>query len=64
MVMPLLIEGLKDKNPQARRAAAYVLGQLGPAAKEGIPALNTALKDDNADVRQAATVALEKIRAK
>ena len=43
----------KEKDAQVRRAAAYVLGQLGPAAKEAIPMLTQALKDESAEVRQA-----------
>src|SRR5262249_7523555 len=53
MVLPIVSSGLTDKDPQVRRAAAYVLGQLGNGAKDAIPALTAALKDESAEVRQA-----------
>ena len=47
-----------------RRGAVYVLGQLGPAAKEAAPVLTKLHEDDpSPDVRQAAAGG-EKIRGK
>ncbi len=41
-----------------RRIAAFALGKIGPAAKEAVPALIAALKDEDKDVRVYAASAL------
>jgi len=58
-----LVEVVKDdKKDKALRAnAAYLLGHLGPAAREALPALAGALKDDNAEVRRRAAFAIGSI---
>jgi HEAT repeat protein len=56
--LPVLIAGLKDRTPLARRGAAEALGSLGPAAKEAIPALQSAAKDKDPSVRAAVAKAL------
>ena len=60
--VPALIEELKDAHRYVRRSAASALGGIGPAAEAAVPALNKALTDDDVDVRNAATSALENIR--
>jgi HEAT repeat protein len=55
---------LKDKDEEVRRYAAKALGNIGPKAKEAVPALIEALKDENLDVRYYAQEALNKIQKK
>lgn len=61
--VPVLIASLEDKHWCNRRWAAKILGDVGPPAKAAIPALRKALKDEHAEVREAATEALKKIQA-
>jgi HEAT repeat protein len=42
----LLVEQLQASDPQVRANAAVALGQLGPAAKDAVPALLEALSDE------------------
>jgi HEAT repeat protein len=56
-----LIGVLKGDDPYAREAAASTLGQIGSA--QAIEPLGAALKDDYAEVRQAAVGALVRLRA-
>ncbi len=49
-------------SESARKAAAVALGKIGSEAKDAIPALREALKDDSAHVRRAAADALREIR--
>jgi HEAT repeat protein len=58
IVLPSLVEALKDKDPDVREAAAYAIGNIGPAAIGVVPSLIKALKDENPDVREAAIYAL------
>src|SRR5205085_4604058 len=44
-----------------RQAAATALGQIGPAAREAVPALTPLLRDPDGDVRSAAFQALGRI---
>jgi HEAT repeat protein len=37
--VPLLTALLNDPDPSVRKAAARTLGQVGPAAKDAVPAL-------------------------
>ena len=53
--------GLSDSLPETRKAAAEALGDLGPLARDAIPALQKATKDDSKAVREAAAKALESI---
>ncbi len=57
-----LIKALGDTDWPVRFQAAIALGWMGVAAKEAIPALQHAEKDDYEQVRGAATVALQLIR--
>jgi hypothetical protein len=59
--VPALREALNHANPIVRRFAATVLGGIGPNAAEAIPALNDALADREASVRDAARTALDAI---
>jgi HEAT repeat protein len=57
------IKQLKSKDEIVRLKAAKSLGKLGADAKDAIPALTDALKDDDDDVRSVAKAALAKIKA-
>lgn len=64
-VVPALIEALKGKQGgDVRRSAAVGLGYFGEQAREAIPALQAALHDHDARVREAAAVALSRIDPK
>ncbi len=56
--VPTLIHKLKDRDKEVRFNAAYAVGKIGPAAKEAVPALIAALKDE---YRWVAASALGKI---
>ena len=56
-----LIHRLKDPDWSVQYAAASALGEIGPGAKEVVPALVAALKDEDAQVRNIAAWALGKI---
>src|SRR4029077_1409805 len=51
--VPVLIEFLKDKDEKHRAITwnrdriAFALGQIGPAARDAVPALTEARQDDN-----------------
>jgi hypothetical protein len=56
---------LKDGyTPQSRRHAAEAIGKIGPTAKEAVPTLIEALKDEDARVRIAVTGALARSEAR
>ena len=59
--VPALLDRLADEDPDIRRWAVNVLGQIGPEASLAIEALVEALNDDNEDVREAARIALDRI---
>ena len=61
VVVPALIEALKDKQPDIRLSAAIKLGSFGELAKEAVPALQAALRDRDARVRGAAINAITRI---
>ena len=63
IVVPALIESLKDKIADIRWSAAIGLGHFGAEAKSAIPALEQAKQDKDARVREAARVAISRIRA-
>jgi hypothetical protein len=58
-----LVDVLKDKDKDAvlRANVAYVLGLMGAAGQEALPALTKLLKDDNRDVRRRAAFAIQSI---
>src|SRR5262245_20251157 len=55
------LEALKGRDPNARRKAAEVLGNVGPIDPRAVPALIGAVKDRDARVRDAAVLSLSKI---
>lgn len=56
-----LISRLRDVSVQVRHAAAFALGNMGPAAEDAVPALARALEDMDVQVRQTAAWALAAI---
>jgi hypothetical protein len=52
---------LDASNGLVRERAADVLGELGPASEPSVPALTSALNDEDQDVRQTAAEAISKI---
>jgi HEAT repeat protein len=56
--VPLAARLLRDPNPGVRVLAAELLGRIGPAAREAIPALKEALGDCEYRVRIAAAKAI------
>ena len=58
-----LIAALEDRDWAVRCDAVRALEQIGPAAKEAMPALLVALKDRDSGVRLSAPNALRKIQA-
>lgn len=56
------LKALKHKEFKVRSDAIEVLGRLGVAAKEAVPALENLTQDNEKSVRQAAAEALKKIR--
>jgi HEAT repeat protein len=61
-IVPHMIALLKDDTWEMRRGAAWILGMVGPEAKDAVPALTEALKDPNPVVRQKAQESLRKIQ--
>lgn len=60
--VPILIQALENQDRGVRWGAAWVLGEIGPEAKEAVPALSKALvEDEDAMVRQQAAEALRDI---
>ena len=59
--MPALVQGLKDKDKFVRLQSAKALGSVGPSAREAVPALTAATRDDEPLVARAATEALKRI---
>ena len=60
--VPALTAALKAaRTPEMRRSVARALGEVGPPARPAVPLLRALLKEDDSDVRAAATEALEKI---
>lgn len=54
-----LVKQLQNGDREARQDAAVLLGRMGPAAREAVPALIAALKDE--DVASRAAIALTQI---
>ena len=64
VILPFLLEAMKDKREDVRTRAAGAIGQMGAKAKSATPVLLEALKDKDAALRIAAIVALGEIGAK
>ena len=63
--VPLMAERLRDDpDAEVRQWAAKALGDLGRAARAGIPALQQALTDKEQPVREAAERALARVQPK
>ncbi len=58
VLLPVLLQALKDKDPSARAAAPTVIVLFGSKAKSALPALTLALHDKVFGVKVAAVVAL------
>ncbi len=58
ILLPILLDALKDKDAGVRAAAPPVIALLGTKAKGALPALKAALKDKEFDVKLAAIAAL------
>ncbi len=61
LVVPALVQSLKDKDGDVRRGAALGLGSFAQEAREAVPALQAALSDPDARVREAVALALSRI---
>lgn len=59
--VPSLVAALGEQDVEVRRATASILGRIGPAAREALPALRRALQDPDAEVRLMAKEAQRKI---
>ena len=55
------LEAIKSSNPNTRKKAADVLGNVGPVDPRSVPALIGAVKDADPKVRDAAVLSLSKI---
>jgi len=58
ILLPVLLQALKEKDPGVRAAAPPVIALLGAKAKSALPALTEALKDKELDVKLSAISAL------
>ena len=61
LVLPKLIEALGHRSEKIRVELCSVLGKLGPAAAQAVPALSRAFAVDSTAVRVWAAIALGKI---
>jgi len=61
--VPALIKALDDEDRDGRRVAARVLGEIGPAAKDALPALQKLLHEsEDLKVQRSAKEAIERIQ--
>jgi HEAT repeat protein len=58
VVVPMLLDGLKDPDPSVRGVAVIYLGIVRDNPEKEVAGLMTALRDDTPAVREAAAVAL------
>jgi HEAT repeat protein len=59
--VPILVKAMQSDREMLRIEAAGTLGELGEAAKAGLPALKQALNDKSPRVQEAATKAIARI---
>jgi HEAT repeat protein len=57
------VAALKSNDSLGRRLAAHALAEIGPAAREAVPALIEALRDPESFVRVWAAAALARVQA-
>jgi len=57
------VAGLKSSDALERRLAAHALAEIGPAAREAVPALIEALRDPESFVRVWAAAALARVQS-
>ena len=62
--VPDLAAALTDKDEKVRGLAAYLLGEMGPTAKDALPALTKVRKDADPRVSEVMEKAIEKIEGK
>jgi HEAT repeat protein len=62
--LPFLITALKEGSVNSRSLAAILLGNIGPDAKEAIPALEALQNDSNTALRANVQRALKSIRGR
>jgi HEAT repeat protein len=60
-IVPHMVSLLEDKDWEMRRGAAWILGKVGPDARDALPALTDALEDPNPEVRAKAAHSLKQI---
>jgi HEAT repeat protein len=60
-VTPVLVQGLRDPDPQYRLRAGFLLMNLGPAARSAVPELRVALENKEPVVRILAAITLARI---
>ena len=58
VLLPVLLDSLKEKDVPTRLNALAVLGQIGLPAKAAVPAITKALQDKDLDVRMEAALTL------
>lgn len=63
VAVPIYEIALRDAHATVRKAAAKALGELGPAARSAVRALQKATVDEDREVRRAAEEALGKVQA-
>lgn len=61
-IVPHVTVLLRDDSWEMRGGGAWILGKLGPDAREAVPALTRALQDPHPAVRSRAAAALKQIR--
>jgi len=61
-IVPHMIVLLRDDSWEMRSGSAWILGKLGPEARDAVPALTRALQDPHPAVRSRAAVSLKQIR--
>jgi hypothetical protein len=61
-LLPPLCEALRDRHPEVRLRAAFMLASLGIDAESAHGALRDALADENLLVRKVAAAAIEQIQ--
>jgi HEAT repeat protein len=60
-VTPVLVQALKDPDPQYQLRAGFLLMNLGPAARSAVPELRVALENKERVVRILAAITLARI---